>query len=100
MTWRIAAAWFQERRSRTTPDAESESGHDIIETRMQRILVVLVILAVGIGGLAALWIFRGCEISSLIDRYWPMETQSTPIQSIAYEGSGAAHSSAMASVSV
>jgi len=64
MTWRIAAAWFQERRSRTTPDAESESGHDIIETRMQRILVVLVILAVGIGGLAALWIFRGCEISS------------------------------------
>ena len=55
---------------------------------MRRILVVLVILAVGIGGLAALWIFRGREISSLIDRYWPMETQSTPIQSIAYEGSG------------
>jgi len=50
---------------------------------MRRILVVLVILAVGIGGLAVLWIFRGCEISSLIDRYWPMETQSTPIQSIA-----------------
>jgi hypothetical protein len=48
---------------------------------------VLVILAVGIGGLAALWIFRGREISSLIDRYWPMETQSTPIQSIAYERS-------------
>ena len=54
---------------------------------MRRILVVLVILAVGIGGLAALWIFRGREISSLIDRYWPMETQSTPIQSIAYERS-------------
>ena len=54
---------------------------------MRRILVVLVILAVGIGGLAALWIFRGREISSLIDRYWPMEPQSTPIQSIAYERS-------------
>ena len=54
---------------------------------MRRILVVLVILAVGIGGLAALWIFRGPEISSLIDRNWPMETQSTPIQSIANEGS-------------
>jgi hypothetical protein len=55
---------------------------------MRRILVVLVILAVGIGGLAALWIFRGREISSLIDRYWTVETQSKPIQSIAYEGSG------------
>jgi hypothetical protein len=54
---------------------------------MRRILVVLVIRAVGIGGLAALWIFRGREISSLIDHYWPLETQSTPIQSIAYEGS-------------
>ncbi len=55
---------------------------------MRRILVVLVILAVGIAGLAALWIFRGREISSFIDRYWTVETQSTPIQSIAYEGSG------------
>jgi len=45
--------------------------------------VVLVILAGGIGGLAALWIFRGREMSALIDRYWPMENQSTPIQSIA-----------------
>jgi hypothetical protein len=31
---------------------------------MRRILVVLVIRAVGIGGLEALWIFRGREISS------------------------------------
>ena len=55
---------------------------------MRRILVVLVILAVGIGGLAALWIFLGRDISSLIDRYWTVETQSKQIQSIAYEGSG------------
>jgi hypothetical protein len=34
------------------------------------------------------WIFRGREISSLIDRYWTVKTQSKPIQSIAYEGSG------------
>ena len=81
--WHIAAAWFQERRSRATPGAKSESVHDIVERRMRRILVVLVIRAVGIGGLAALWIFRGREISSLIDHYWPLETQSTPIQSIA-----------------
>jgi hypothetical protein len=52
-------------------------------------------------GLAALWIFRGREISSLSDRYWPMETQSTPIQSIAYEGSETGDTlPAMVSVSV
>src|SRR5438094_7539992 len=36
----------------------------------------------------ALWIFRGPEISSFIDRYWTVETRSAPIQSIGYEGSG------------
>jgi hypothetical protein len=36
----------------------------------------------------ALWIFRGPEISSFIDHYWTVETQSAPIHSIAYEGSG------------
>src|SRR5262245_17395041 len=55
---------------------------------MRRILVLLVIVAIGVAVLATLWIFRGREISSLIDRYWTVETQSTPIQSIAYEGSG------------
>jgi hypothetical protein len=55
---------------------------------MRRILVVLVILAVGIAGLAALWIFRGREIPAFIDRYRTVGTQSTPIQSIAYEASG------------
>src|SRR5204863_2815974 len=55
---------------------------------MRRILVLLVIVAVGAAALAALWIFRGREISSFIDRYWTVETQSAPIHSIAYEGSG------------
>jgi hypothetical protein len=52
-------------------------------------LVLLVIVAVGAAALAALWIFRGREISSFIDRYWTVETRSGPIQSIAYEGNGA-----------
>jgi len=56
---------------------------------MRRILILLVILAVGAAGLAALWIFRGREISSFIDHYWTVESRSLPIQSIAYEGSGA-----------
>jgi hypothetical protein len=55
---------------------------------MRRILILLVIVAVGATALAALWIFRGREISSFIDRYWTVEIQSAPIQSIAYEGSG------------
>ena len=56
---------------------------------MRRIFILLVILAVGAAGLAALWIFRGREVSSFIDRYWTVESRLLPIQSIAYEGSGA-----------
>lgn len=55
---------------------------------MRRILILLAALAVGAAALAALWIFEGGEISSFIDRYWTVETQSAPIQSIGYEGSG------------
>lgn len=55
---------------------------------MRRILVLLGIVVVGATALAALWVFRGREISSFIDRYWTVETGSAPIQSIGYEGSG------------
>ena len=55
---------------------------------MRRVLILLVIVAAGGAALAALWIFRGREISSFIDRYWMVETRSVPIQSIGYEGSG------------
>jgi len=55
---------------------------------MRRILILLITLAVGAAALAALWIFRGREISSFIDRYWTVETRSGSIQSIAYEGNG------------
>jgi hypothetical protein len=55
---------------------------------MRRILIPLVIVALCVVSVAALWIFRGREISSFIDRDWTVETQSAPIQSIAYKGSG------------
>jgi hypothetical protein len=55
---------------------------------MRRTLIVVVIVAAVAAALAALWIFRGREISSFIDRYWTVETESTPVQSVAYEGSG------------
>jgi hypothetical protein len=51
-------------------------------------LILLVIVAAVAAALAALWILRGREISSVIDRYWTAETQSALIQSIAYEGKG------------
>ena len=55
---------------------------------MRRIFVLLVLVALAAAALAALWVFRGREISSFIDRYRTVETQSAPIKSIAYEGSG------------
>src|SRR5262249_59225349 len=55
---------------------------------MRRIFILLVILAISAALLVALWIFRGREISSFSDRYWTVETQSVPIHSISYEGSG------------
>src|SRR5439155_20228493 len=55
---------------------------------MRRMLLLLAALAVGAAALAALWIFRGREISSFIDHYWTVETRSGPVQSIAYEGNG------------
>jgi hypothetical protein len=55
---------------------------------MRKFLITLAILAACAALLIALWISRGREISSFIDRYWTIETASTPIQSVAYEGSG------------
>ncbi|PYI95644.1 MAG: hypothetical protein DMF00_15730 [Verrucomicrobia bacterium] len=55
---------------------------------MRRILILLVIVAACAASLGALWIFRGREISSFVDRYWTVESQSAPIHSIAYEGNG------------
>ena len=55
---------------------------------MRRILILLAIFAVGAAAFAALWIFKGREISSFVDRCWRVETGAAPIQSIRYEGSG------------
>jgi hypothetical protein len=55
---------------------------------MRRMLILVVIVAAGAATFAALWIFRGREISSFIDRYWTVQTESVSLQSISYEGSG------------
>ena len=55
---------------------------------MRKILITLGVLVICIAVMLVLWIFRGPEISSFIDRYWTVETRSARIQSIGYEGSG------------
>jgi hypothetical protein len=55
---------------------------------VRKILVTLGVLVLLIVALLALWIFRGREISSFVDRYWTVESQSAPIHSVAYQGNG------------
>jgi hypothetical protein len=55
---------------------------------MRRLLILILAFGIATAGLAALWIFRGRDISSFIDRYWTVETKSGPIHSIIYEGNG------------
>jgi hypothetical protein len=51
---------------------------------MRRILITLGIIVAG----AATWIFAGRQLSLFIDRFGMIETDSQPIKSISYEGSG------------
>ena len=55
---------------------------------MRRILITLVIFIVCIAAGAATWIFGGRQLSLFMDRFGTIETTSTRIDSIAYEGSG------------
>ena len=53
---------------------------------MRKILIALLIVIV----LAGLWLWRGRDLSILIDRFRLIEASSRPIKTIAYEGSGTA----------
>jgi hypothetical protein len=55
---------------------------------MRRILITLVIFVACIAVGAATWIFGGRQLSLFMDRFGTIETTSTRINSIAYEGSG------------
>jgi hypothetical protein len=55
---------------------------------VRKILVTLGVLVLLIVALLALWIFRGHEIASFVDRSWTVESQSAPIHSVVYEGNG------------
>src|SRR5207302_1501035 len=51
---------------------------------MRKILIAL-LLVIAFG---ALWLWRGRDLSMLIDRFKLIETSSRPIKTIAYEGKG------------
>jgi hypothetical protein len=53
---------------------------------MRKILIALLIVIV----LGGLWLWRGREVSMLLDQLHVVETSSRPIKTITYEGSGTA----------
>jgi hypothetical protein len=55
---------------------------------MRKFLITLAILVGCIAAISATWIFGGRQLSLFIDRYRTIETASTRINSITYEGSG------------
>jgi hypothetical protein len=55
---------------------------------MRRILVTLGILALFLIALSALWVFGGRQLSLFVDRFGTIETASSRINSVVYEGGG------------
>lgn len=55
---------------------------------MRKILVTLAILITSVVATLAAWIFGGRQISLFLDRVGTIETASSPVKSLAYEGSG------------
>src|SRR5947207_6623745 len=52
---------------------------------MRRLVFVFLIIIVT---MSILWLWRGRDLSMLIDRFELIETSSRPIKAIAYEGNG------------
>lgn len=55
---------------------------------MRKILITLGILVLAVVAILAAWIFGGRQLSLFLDRFWTIETASSRINSVMYEGSG------------
>ena len=55
---------------------------------VRKILITLGILITFIVAVFASWIFGGRQLSLFLDRFWTIETASSRINSVVYEGSG------------
>ena len=56
--------------------------------KMRKILITLGILVAFTISILATWIFGGRQLSLFLDRFWTIETASSRINSVVYEGSG------------
>jgi hypothetical protein len=55
---------------------------------VRKILITLGILVLAVFAILAAWIFGGRQLSLFLDRFWTIETASSRINSVLYEGSG------------
>src|SRR6516162_9015462 len=55
---------------------------------MRKILITLTIVVAFVIAILAAWIFCGRQISLFLDRFWTIETASSRINSVIYDGSG------------
>ena len=55
---------------------------------MRKILITLAIVVALVIAIPATWIFGGRQLSLFLDRFWTIETASSRINSVVYEGSG------------
>ena len=55
---------------------------------MRKILTTLAIVVALVIAISATWIFGGRQLSLFLDRFWTIETASSRINSVVYEGSG------------
>ena len=55
---------------------------------VRKILITLGILVLAVVAILAAWIFGGRQLSLFLDRFWTIETASSRINSVLYEGSG------------
>lgn len=51
---------------------------------MRRVLIAFLIVII----LASLWLWRGRDLSMLVDQFYVVDTSSRPISAISYEGAG------------
>src|SRR5437867_10134728 len=55
---------------------------------MRKILITITIVVALAIAISATWIFGGRQLSLFLDRFWTIETASSRINSVVYEGSG------------
>jgi hypothetical protein len=55
---------------------------------VRKILITLGVLIAFVVAVFASWMFGGRQLSLLLDRFWTIETASSRINSVMYEGSG------------